>query len=68
MKVFIYILIAVGAILIIFNATLLDFDNIFEGESAVAAISILAGLCTILLLVILKISQSISKKKKRRKN
>ncbi len=64
MKIFIYILIGIGAILIIYNATMLDTDNLFEGKSAVAAISILAGLCMILLLVILKISQSISKKHK----
>lgn len=68
MKFFIYILIAAGAVLIVYNITMLEPDNLFEGKSAVAAIGILAGLCTILLLVILKISQSISKKNKGKKD
>ncbi len=66
MKIFIYILMALAAGLIIFNATKLDFDNLFEGDSAVAAITVLAGACAILLLVILQVSQAIQKKKKRK--
>ncbi|HAV54737.1 MAG TPA: hypothetical protein DCX41_07385 [Aequorivita sp.] len=60
MKIFIYILIALAAGLIIFNATKLDFDNLFAGESGVASISILAGLCAILLLGILLVSKMIA--------
>jgi hypothetical protein len=38
----------------------LDFDNLFAGESGVASISILAGLCAILLLGILLVSKMIA--------
>ncbi len=60
MKIFIYILMALAAGLIIFNATKLNFDNLFAGESGVASISILAGLCAILLLGILLVSKMIA--------
>ena len=62
MKVFIYILMICAAGLIIFNATKLDFDNLLVGDSSVAAISILAGLCAILALGILLVSKSIAAK------
>ncbi|CAM3361240.1 hypothetical protein [Aequorivita lipolytica] len=65
MKIFIYILIALATGLIIFNSTKLDFDQLFIGDSAVAAISILAGLCAILLLGILLVSKSIAAKVKK---
>lgn len=64
MKIFIYVLLAAAAGMVILNATKLDFDNLFQGDSSVAVISILAGLCTILLLVILMVSRVISDKKK----
>ena len=51
---------ALAAGLIIFNATKLDFDNLFAGESGVASISIMAGLCAILLLGILLVSKMIA--------
>lgn len=65
MKIFIYILIALATGLVIFNSTKLDFDQLFEGDSAVASISILAGLCAILLLGILLISKRIASKVKK---
>ncbi|MBG44672.1 MAG: hypothetical protein CL530_11970 [Aequorivita sp.] len=65
MKILIYILIALATGLVIFNATKLDFGNLFEGDSAVAAISILAGLCAILMLGILLISKNIAARTKK---
>lgn len=65
MKIFIYILIALATGLVIFNATKLDFDHLFEGESAVASISVMAGLCAILLLSILLVSKKIAARSKR---
>ncbi|MBK5212664.1 MAG: hypothetical protein JJE55_03255 [Flavobacteriaceae bacterium] len=65
MKIFIYILIACAAGLIVFNATKLDFDHLLKGDSSVAAVSILAGLCAILALGILLISKSIASKTKK---
>lgn len=62
MKVFIYILIAIAAGLIIYNFTFLDLDNTFSGDSATALIGILASACVILLMVILLMSRAIAKK------
>lgn len=62
MKTLIYILMALIGILVIINAFKLDFSNIFEGESAVAVISILSGFCAFLLLSILMVSQKIKSK------
>ncbi len=63
MKTAIYVFIAIALGLIIFNATKLDFENIFEGDSLVAAISILASACVIMLMFILKASRKIANKK-----
>jgi len=65
MRIFIYILIALASGLVVYNATKLDFGNIFQGDSAVASISILAGLCAILLLGILLISKRIASQSKK---
>ncbi|HNQ26405.1 MAG TPA: hypothetical protein PKL92_00635 [Aquaticitalea sp.] len=59
MKTFINILSILALGLIIFNATKLNFDNLFIGESKIAVITILALLCAILLLQILRISKKI---------
>ncbi|SEA39775.1 hypothetical protein [Bizionia paragorgiae] len=64
MKIFTYILSALAIALVIFNATKLDFTNLLEGESVVALITMLAALCALLLLQILRISKAIEKKSK----
>lgn len=64
MKIIIYILIALATGMVVFNATKLNFDHLLEGDSAVAAICILAGLCAILALGILLISRNIAAKPK----
>lgn len=63
MKIFVYILIAVAAGLFIFNITQLDFNNLFEGDSSIAAIGVLASACVLLLLFILQTSLKIKAKK-----
>ena len=65
MKILFYILIALAPGLVIFNSTKFDFSNLFEGDSAVATISILAGLCAILLLGILLVSKIIAARAKK---
>jgi energy-converting hydrogenase Eha subunit H len=65
MKIFSYTLIALATGLIIFNATKLNFSNLLEGESTVAVICILAALCVILLLLILRTSKQIEQKKRK---
>lgn len=62
MRIFIYVLIAIAIGLIIYNFTLLDFDNLMEGNSLVALIGIVASLCAICILVIFKISKNIDQK------
>jgi hypothetical protein len=63
MKVAIYIFIAIAAVLIVFNITKLDFENLLEGDSLIAAISILASACVIVLMLLLKASRKIAGKK-----
>ncbi len=53
--------------LIIFNLTQIDYNDPLGDKSTVALITILAGLCTILLLAILRISKKIEAKVKKRR-
>ena len=64
MKIFTYILVIIAIGLGIYNVTKLDFDNLLEGDSMIAAISVLAAGCVILLLLILRTSLKIKRKKK----
>ena len=62
MKAFTYILSIIALALIAFNITKLNFDNLFEGESMIAVITIVSGLCAIILLTIIRISRRIDRK------
>ncbi|WP_299432931.1 hypothetical protein [uncultured Aquimarina sp.] len=64
MKYFIYLLIVIATSLIIYNATVLDFNNILKGDSKTALISILASACVIILLLILLVSRAIQQKRR----
>lgn len=64
MKLFTLILSGIAIVLIMYNATKINFDMLFQGESVVALITIFASLCAILLLQILRISKKIEKKSK----
>lgn len=64
MKLFRYLIIAVGFALIVFNMTKLDFNNLLEGESKVALIGIAASACAILLMLILITSQKVKNKQR----
>ena len=66
MKIFTIILTVIGVGLIIFNATKLNFDALFIGESYTAVLTIIAALCAIILLQILRISKKIEKLNKQR--
>lgn len=59
MKILIYILSLIALGLIIFNATQIDTNAPFEGKSLTALITIVASLCAIVLLQILRISKRI---------
>ena len=62
MKIFTYILMALAVMLIIYNITLLNFNNLLEGDSQTALIGILASSCVLVLLAILILSKKIQKK------
>jgi hypothetical protein len=64
MKVFSTILIFIAVALIIFNLTLLDFDQPFEGNSLVALIGIIASFCAVFILLIFRMSKKIEEKLK----
>jgi len=64
MKYVTYIVIAIVIGLIIMNAMKLDFNNLFQGDSIVALISIVALLCAVCILLIFKMSKSIEEKSK----
>ncbi|WP_299365292.1 hypothetical protein [Winogradskyella sp.] len=67
MKIFTLILTFIAVALIVFNATKLNFDALFEGESYTAILTIIAALCAIILLQILRISKKIETLSKKRK-
>lgn len=62
MKIFTSILVLLALALIVFNITLLDFKNPFQGDSAVAFIGIAASFCAVLILLIFRISKKIEEK------
>ena len=64
-RTFVLILVLIAFGLAIYNVTLLDFNNLFVGESLVACIGIMASLCAIVLLLIFTTSKKISDKIKK---
>jgi hypothetical protein len=58
-------MIALG--LIIYNFTKVNFDRPFEGDSIIAVITIVASLCVIIMMAILRTSKRIEQKIKERK-
>jgi len=61
-KTLVIILIIVAVALIAYNVTIVNFDNLFEGDSIVALIGIAASLCAIVLLLIFITSKKIKDK------
>lgn len=60
------IIISITAIsLIIFNFTKLDFEAPFKGQSMIALITIVASLCAILMMLIIRTSKKIEQKVKK---
>jgi hypothetical protein len=64
MKIFTTILILLAVGLMVFNITLLDFENPFEGDSLIALVGIAAAFCAVLILLIFKMSKKIEEKLK----
>lgn len=61
-KIFSLVLTILALALIAYNATLIDFEYPFIGDSLIALIGILASLCAIVLLLIYITSKKIEKK------
>lgn len=62
MKILTVVISIIAVILIAFNFTKLDFSAPFEGESIIALITILAALCAIVMMLILRVSKRIEDK------
>lgn len=66
MKIATLIIIVLASAMTIFNFTKINFNAPFTGESMVAIITIVAGLCAIALMLILRISKKIEKLSKKK--
>lgn len=66
MKIFTYTLSIIAIIIVAFNFTKIDYSNPFKEESVIALITIVAGLCAVLLLTILRVSKKIERLQKRK--
>ena len=64
MKIFTYVAVAIALVLIVFNLFQIDYSNTFEGNSTIAIIGVVAGICAILLLALLRFSKMIEEKTK----
>ena len=61
-KIVAIVLIVIGILLIAYNVTLLNFENLLKGDSLIALIGILAALCAIVLILIFITAKKIEKK------
>ena len=62
MKKLIYVLGALALGLVVFNLFQIDYADPFTGDSLVAIIGVVAGLCAVLLLVILLLAKKIQQR------
>lgn len=67
MKILTIVISVIAFVLIVFNFTKVNFNAPFKGESMTALITILAGFCAILLMLILRVSKNIEQKTKQRR-
>lgn len=62
MKYIFYLIGVLAVASIVFNVFKLDFNHLLQGESQIAAVSILAALCVVALMGIMIVSKKISQK------
>lgn len=62
MKIFTNILVLLAISLLVFNITLIDFQNPFKGDSIIAIVGVVASFCAVLILLIFRISKKIVEK------
>lgn len=59
MKIFSYIIIALSVLTIVINATKIDFEKPFEGQSSIALIGITASFCAILIVTLFMVARKV---------
>lgn len=64
MKTAIYILLVLAIAIVGYNLTKLNFDHLLQGDSSIAMVGVLSGLCAVLALSILLIAKKIAAKVK----
>jgi hypothetical protein len=62
MKIFAYFVFGLAVLLIAINAWMLDFNNLFQGDSMVGLIGIVASLCAIVIMLTFVVSKKIQDK------
>jgi hypothetical protein len=62
MKIFTNILVLLAVLLLVFNITLIDFQNPFDGDSVIALVGVVASFCAVLILLIFRMSKKIVEK------
>nr|WP_315249799.1 hypothetical protein [uncultured Flavobacterium sp.] len=62
MKIFTNILVLLAISLLVFNITLIDFQNPFNGDSVIALVGVVASFCAVLILLIFRMSKKIVEK------
>jgi hypothetical protein len=62
MKIFTNILVLLAISLLVFNITLIDFQNPFKGDSVIALVGVVASFCAVLILLIFRMSKKIVEK------
>jgi len=65
MKIFAYFVFVLAVLLIAINAWMLDFNHLFQGDSMVGLIGIVASLCAIVIMLIFVVSKKIQDKTNR---
>ena len=61
MKKIIIVISILAILIVLFNITLIDFGNLLSKNNTVPVITIIAGLCCLMLLLIVRISNKIKK-------
>lgn len=62
MKIFTNILVLLAVLLLIFNITLIDYQNPFKGDSVIAIVGVVASTCAVLILLIFRMSKKLVEK------
>jgi nicotinamide riboside transporter PnuC len=62
------IITVIALLIVIYNLTIVDWENPFVDQSIIAIIAIVSGLCCIMIMRILRISKKIQQLEKKKKN